>query len=754
MDNAPWFDQPDQFDQRRIRLADIDGSGVTDIIYLGRDGVRLYFNQSGNSWSEPRPAEQLPAHRRSRRRSQSSTCLATAPPAWSGRRRCRAMLRRPMRYIDLMGGQKPHLLVKTVNNLGAETHVHYAPSTKFYLADKRAGTPWITRLPFPVHVVERVETYDRISRNRFVTRYAYHHGYFDGEEREFRGFGMVEQFDTEEFAALSASDAFPVGDNIDQTSHVPPVLTRTWFHTGAYIEGGRISRQFENDYYREGDPSLGEAGLSDDQLRAMLLDDTRLPDSVLLPDGRYRALMLSSDEAREACRALKGSILRQEIYAQDGSEEQDRPYSVSERNYTLEWLQPRAGQRHAVFFAHPRETIDFHYERKLFDVDVGGQRQRLADPRVSHAMTLAVDCFGNVLQSVAIGYGRRHDDPDPVLTEADRSKQKQLLITYTENRFTNPVEEQDDYRTPLPCETRTYELLNVTPDANAPLVTNLFRFEEMRAKIQAAGDGQPEIPYEDVHATGVAGNAPHRRLIEHMRTLFRRNDLTGPLPLGELQSLALPYEQYRLAFTQGLAQQIYVDSGKLSANALNAVLADEGKYVHSEGDTDWWIPSGRMFYSPVSTDTAARELVYARQHFFLPHRYRDPFHTNAISTESFVTYDAYDLLVVETRDVLGNRATVGERNVSRQSRHTGQRLSRTPAPADDGPEPQPHRRRFRCAGHGGGNGGHGQTAAGPRPRAIRLDGFEADLTEAVTFDHLANPMADHSAIPAARRPRD
>ena len=28
-----------------------------------------------------------------------------------------------MRYIDLMGGQKPHLLIKTINNLGAETVV-------------------------------------------------------------------------------------------------------------------------------------------------------------------------------------------------------------------------------------------------------------------------------------------------------------------------------------------------------------------------------------------------------------------------------------------------------------------------------------------------------------------------------------------------------------------------------------------------------------------------------------------------------
>ena len=52
-----------------------------------------------------------------------------------------------------------------MNNLGAETRLHYAPSTRFYLQAKRDGKPWITRLPFPVHVVERVETYDRVSGN-------------------------------------------------------------------------------------------------------------------------------------------------------------------------------------------------------------------------------------------------------------------------------------------------------------------------------------------------------------------------------------------------------------------------------------------------------------------------------------------------------------------------------------------------------------------------------------------------------------
>src|SRR4029450_643569 len=116
--------------------------------------------------------------------------------------------------------------------------------TQFYVKDRLAGHPWVTRLPFPVHVVERVETYDRVSGNRFVTRYAYHHGYFDGAEREFRGFGMVEQLDTEEFAAFTENDALPDIANLDVATHVSPVLTRTWFHTGAYMGRDHISDFF------------------------------------------------------------------------------------------------------------------------------------------------------------------------------------------------------------------------------------------------------------------------------------------------------------------------------------------------------------------------------------------------------------------------------------------------------------------------------------------------------------------------------
>src|SRR5262249_34588395 len=163
MDNAPWFDSPDQFDQRRIRLADTDGSGTTDILYLRRDGVHVYFNQSVNRWSDAVPLPQFPAiDNISSVHAVDLLGNGTACLVWSSQ--LPGAARQPMRYLALMD-EKPHLLVTVKNNLGAETKVHYAPSTKFYLDDKRAGKPWITRLPFPVHVVERVETYDHISRN-------------------------------------------------------------------------------------------------------------------------------------------------------------------------------------------------------------------------------------------------------------------------------------------------------------------------------------------------------------------------------------------------------------------------------------------------------------------------------------------------------------------------------------------------------------------------------------------------------------
>jgi hypothetical protein len=605
MDNAPYFDACDIFHQSRIQLADIDGSGTTDIIYLSGKGVQVYFNQSGNSWGAKRTLSYFPAID-----SVASVTAfdllgnGTACLVWSSSLPSNA--RQTMGYIDLMGGQKPHLLVKTVNNMGAETVVQYAPSTKFYLEDQLAGKPWVTKLPFPVHVVERVETYDRISGNRFVTRYAYHHGYFDGEEREFRGFGMVEQWDTEEIGSIESEETTSEGTNLDKTSFVPPVYTKTWFHTGVYLNRENISNFFaQKEYYREPKYQI-PANATEEQIQeinskfiASLSPDT------ILPTG------LTIEEEREAARSLKGQILRQEIYDLDGSEKQSSPYSVSEQNYEIRLLQARQTNHHAVFFTHERETIEYYYERNPLD------------PRVTHTMTLEVDEFGNVLKSVAIAYPRLN----PQFPE-----QGKTLITYTENQVTNESKQANWYRIGVPIETRTYEITEIDPPQPPLTRGEVFALEFVRDQLQSAA----EIAYEVTPTPGAA----QKRLIEQVRTVYRKDSEANtvdptPLPLGQIESLALPYESFKLAFTPGLLSQVY--SSKITLAELGAILNTEGKYLQQGGV--WWIPSGRQSFDSMQ--------------FYLPVVIKDPFgnlYTN--------TYDNYRLSIIQTVDPLNNQVQI------------------------------------------------------------------------------------------------
>jgi hypothetical protein len=122
----------------------------------------------------------------------------------------------------------------------------------------------------------------------------------------------------------------------------------------------------------------------------------------------------------------------------------------------------------------------------------------------------------------------------------------------------------------------------------------------------------------------------------------------------------LPGESYKLAFTPGLLSTVFKrpHAGQATEHLLpnpGAVLpadtslaSDRGGYVDLDGDGRWWTPSGRVFFHPTETTSAADELVEATAHFFLPRRFRDLF-----AHSSVVEY-AHDLLPAKTRDALGN----------------------------------------------------------------------------------------------------
>jgi RHS repeat-associated protein len=590
LENSPHFAPRDQFDARRVRFGDVDGSGTTDLLYLGARKTSLYLNESGNRLSPEVELRSVPPVDNVASVSlvdllgKGTSCLV-----WSSSLPSAA--NQPVYYIDLMGGIKPHLLSTVTNNMGARTRITYSTSTAHYLRDKAEGLRWLTRLNFAVQVVGRIVHEDLVTKSELSVRYRYHHGFFDGEEREFRGFACVEQWDTEHFEPTPT-----------QSYQQYPVHTKTWFHTGAWLEAQRLEAALREEYFPKG-PKSEDAPIS-----------LFLPDTVIEPDALNRPM--STQDAREAARALRGHVLRTEVYSEDPSPVADTPYVITEQNFAVRRLQSSeqapTGAKHGVFFAYPRETLTIQTERHV------------EDPRVAHELVLQVSRYGDFERQARVVYGRRGEEHP--------AEQRRLYSTLTETTFANhdvtpepgspALETHRWYRASVQCEQRTWELTGMAPPTGTPLWT----VESFLAAIT----GLPETPYE----TPVTTRA--RRLVEHQQQTFCADDGITELALGELESAALPCQGYQLALTPGLVALVTAGAQVLPATGFESrLLTTEGGYVsRSDG---YWAPGGRLEYH----DSAG---------FYLPRRAVDPFgHAYTID------HDEHSLLIVATTDPLGNR---------------------------------------------------------------------------------------------------
>jgi RHS repeat-associated protein len=377
MANCPRL--PYRFDPRRVLLGDIDGDGLADLIYVEDNKITFWLNRSGNGWSDPieivgtPPVSDLDAVRLT-----DFLGCGTAGVLWTSE--VDGTGRRPRWFfLDLTGGTKPYLLNQVSNGRGAITRIEYAPSTRFYLEDEASpATRWKTTLPFPVQVVARVESIDALSGGKLTTEYRYHHGQWDGAEREFRGFARVEQFDTERFDEYHASGRSHAP--VPRASFSPPTETRLWFHVGPI--GDEFGEWSELD-------CSGEFFGEDPTVLARPKDTTHLLNSLPRP------------ARRDAIRCLSGRLLRTELYARDGSELRDRPYTVAEHQFGLrEESPPTDPHRRRVFFPHLVSERTTQWERGT-------------DP-LNHLRFLdGYDAFGQAGSEIDIGVPRGRDYRTP-----------------------------------------------------------------------------------------------------------------------------------------------------------------------------------------------------------------------------------------------------------------------------------------------------------------------------------------------------
>ncbi|AKK00380.1 toxin [Pseudomonas chlororaphis] len=444
----------ESFDASRIRLADLDGSGAVDLIYLQADQALIFMNRCGQGFALPVALpwpEELrydPLCQVSVADLQGLGCssLILSSPHMNSQHW----------HYDFVSA-KPYLLTGTNNNMGADDRIDYRSSAQEWLDEKQeriaAGKPLTCRLPLALHLVCSQTRLDETTGNQLTQAFAYRQGYYDGSEREFRGFGLLLQTDTP--ASPGDSDAQ------DITSLC---LKKTWFHTGRRVD-------------------LPRNGYSRADKQAMALGKTLL--CQYQPETQRDRIIASPDATTdlEMARALCGRLLRSEVFGVDERRNATRLYTVQEHRYGLRLLQaPDNHRRQARMLPLLLESITYQYDGFV------------DDPQCRHTLNLQHDLYGAQTRSVDVHYARRTTASDtPPFNDADQQQwwhdahdpaQQRYQLNETRAEFIH-LQTARQWRLGLPYRQRTQALQRPKAPEDEGLAPRDITFETLDDRVTA-----------------------------------------------------------------------------------------------------------------------------------------------------------------------------------------------------------------------------------------------------------------------------
>ncbi|WP_156432455.1 SpvB/TcaC N-terminal domain-containing protein, partial [Burkholderia sp. MSMB1498] len=593
----------DTFNPDQIFLADLDGSGATDVIYLERDHLTLYLNQSGNGFAAPVTLP-LPDGLTFDRLCQASfadlqgvgvASLIVSHPHMT-----------PKHWRLDFAKAKPYLLTSVNNNMGMHTTFDYRSSVQYWLDDKQADPTLTSALPMPIPTVAQVTTLDEITGNSIVQQYGYHHGVYDGVEREFRGFGLVTAQDAQQVATTIVSSV-PLA---------PPLVTKTWYHTGRETDETVLA----NSPYQDAS--------------AVSVNPTRLTEFDAEHQQDVDLDAVDADTRYWLFRALKGVQLRQEVYGLDGSDKEAVPYTVSTARYQVRLLQAGAGRASPVVMPTGLEQVSYSYERIA------------VDPLVSQQVQLQLDRYGSVTWNVAVNYPRRprpNANPYPATLPstswASSYDDQQASLILTEQRsLPIHLDDAQAWRLGLPSQQRSDVL--IFDGSQAPV--NGLSYELLTqaggwldAKKSRTYAGQQQIFYTDT-PVGLTALVDHVETAELDDAALKAFD--GVLDDDALTAL-LKQAGYRLA------DRLLPPDGQAKEPQV---------WVAPRGYTSYG--SAAEFYRPISQRTSALtgEVKYEYDNFTCGLKKT----TDALDNQTTAVYDYRFLQPKQMVDLNGNTQEV------------------------------------------------------------------------------------------------
>lgn len=537
LNNAPFV--ASGFDASRFFMLDADGSGAMDIVYAFADFVRIWFNQNGNSFSAPVDIplpgswSQLSAFTAGDVTGYGTSSLVFTTPDpevshW---------------YFDFSGAGKPYLLCEMDNGIGGSSAITYSTSVLQHLRDRGAVRPWITVLPVAVHVVESSRVTDAVTGAVYTSTFAYHDGYFDTTQREFRGFGYTESWDNNELLP------FDGGDHLQ----MPDVYTRTWALVGTYTQTPALLQQYEAEYYR-GDT------------QAWSIAPFTFDDSWQNCDGQTW---------QQGYTHLAGQAIRSEVYGLDGTSQAAHPYTVSMNGVLLRLLQPHVNQQHACVQVIPVNNLSYTYDRNP------------ADPVISQQLQLAWDSYGNITQTAAVSYPRRTVAGTVIYPEQQQLRCVATTTSYINILQNNPADPQNTWQyIGVGWQSQAYETGNLAAPVDAPFTASALLPQINAALLNPITDPPPSGAWS--------------RLLSWERSFYWNSDGTAALGGGNINALGLLH--HNESIVTDTAQLNFVFGDVLPATAMT----DSGyifldNYWWNQGLVQYYLWNSANYYLPWKT---------------------------------------------------------------------------------------------------------------------------------------------------------
>ncbi len=210
-------------ERARLKVQDITGDGLADVLLVESGQARIWENVSGTLFLPAHTITGLPELRPTTQvRLADMNGNGSSDIVWIDTSNAQ-----PWRTLDLLSDGTPSFLVRIENGFGKVTTLRYEGIGFMRKEAQAAGVSWSKRSPIGQMLISEVTQDDSLG-NVLSSEYRYADAFYDGKRRESRGFAFAQRTDIGDTSqpSLITEMRYDVGDTDEARKGLPISIER------------------------------------------------------------------------------------------------------------------------------------------------------------------------------------------------------------------------------------------------------------------------------------------------------------------------------------------------------------------------------------------------------------------------------------------------------------------------------------------------------------------------------------------------